>query len=323
MPTGFVAIPAARHRLYGERLCSAKKACQANHVRSTAYAFYLTAICSLWAMTEVGASDSSQSDKSQFNLFNPTPTELLRDMSTDRPDKTESPYTVDAGHFQFEVDAVSYTYDRHNPAKANERVETLGIAPINVKVGLLNNVDAQFVWEPYTSVRTRDGADGTLTKQRGFGDVTIRSKINLWGNDGGNTALALMPVLKLPTHQDHLGNDSVEGGLIVPLGVSLPRGWSMGLMTEVDIIRDEAGGGHHPEFVNTITFGHDIAGGLAGYVEFFSLHSTESGSDWISTVDFGFTYAINENIQLDCGLNIGVTRAADDFNPFIGISWRL
>jgi hypothetical protein len=34
----------------------------------------------------------------------------LREMSTDRPDKTESPYTVDAGHFQFEADLVSFGY---------------------------------------------------------------------------------------------------------------------------------------------------------------------------------------------------------------------
>src|SRR5256885_9928210 len=36
-------------------------------------------------------------NKSDFNLFNPTPPELMREFNTDRPDKTESPYTVDAG----------------------------------------------------------------------------------------------------------------------------------------------------------------------------------------------------------------------------------
>ena len=39
-------------------------------------------------------------DKAQYTLFNPTPPQWLREMSTDRPDKTESPYTVDAVHFQ-------------------------------------------------------------------------------------------------------------------------------------------------------------------------------------------------------------------------------
>ncbi len=36
-------------------------------------------------------------DKSGCHLFNPVPTKLLRELNTDRPDKTESPFTVDAG----------------------------------------------------------------------------------------------------------------------------------------------------------------------------------------------------------------------------------
>ncbi len=39
-------------------------------------------------------------DKSGYDLFHPTPRDLMREMSTDRPDQTESPYTVYAGHFQ-------------------------------------------------------------------------------------------------------------------------------------------------------------------------------------------------------------------------------
>jgi hypothetical protein len=35
-------------------------------------------------------------------------------MSTDRPDKTESPYMVDAGHFPVEADLVSFGIDQRN-----------------------------------------------------------------------------------------------------------------------------------------------------------------------------------------------------------------
>ena len=35
----------------------------------------------------------------------------MREMSTDRPDKTESPYTVDAGHFQIEWDLFNFERD--------------------------------------------------------------------------------------------------------------------------------------------------------------------------------------------------------------------
>jgi hypothetical protein len=246
----------------------------------------------------------------------------MRDMDTDRPDKTESPFTVDAGHFQLEMDFLACSYDRHNPALTDTRVETTSFAPMNLKVGLCNRADLQVVLQPQVRVRTDDRATGTVMKQRGFGDVLARLKVNLWGNDGGRTALAVMPYVKLPTNQDGLGNRSVEGGFIVPLSVDLPQGWNLGAMTQVDLVRDGATSGYHPEFVNTITFNHGIVGNLGGFVEFASVASTERGSDWEGTVDLGLNYSFTKDLRLDAGIYLGVTRAADDVAPFIGLSWR-
>lgn len=261
-------------------------------------------------------------DKSAYSLFNPTPRELMREMATDRPDQLESPLTVDAGHFQLEMDIFNYSYDRYNPGRTGTRVETLGIAPINVKAGLLNNVDVQLLIDPYIHVRSHDRAGGGVKHQRGFGDTTVRMKWNLWGNDEGETAMAVMPFVTFPTHQDDLGSDAVEGGLMVPFTADLPGGWGFGVMTEVDVIRDGDDDGYHPEFINVISFGHSIVGDLAGFVEFFSAVSTERDSDWIGAFDTGLTYKLTEDIQLDGGVYIGLTRAAEDWRPFLGLSWR-
>ena len=58
-----------------------------------------------------------------FTLFNPTPTEYLRAMDRDGPGATESPYTVDAGHFQVEMTLVDYTYDRESFDGMTKRFE--------------------------------------------------------------------------------------------------------------------------------------------------------------------------------------------------------
>jgi len=246
----------------------------------------------------------------------------MREMNTDRPDKTESPFTLDAGHFQVEADILNYGYDRYNPARDDTRVESVSIAPMNLKVGLRNDVDLHLVLETYTSVRTHEVSSGVVRRNHGFGDILVRLKWNAWGNDGGTTALAVMPYVKLPTNQDNLGNHSVEGGVIIPFAADLAAGWSVGLMTQFDLVRDDPGNGRHLEFLNSITFGHDLIGDLAAYAEFFSAVASESGADWIGTVDLGLTYGLTENIQLDTGVNIGITRAAQDINPFLGISWR-
>ena len=204
---------------------------------------------------------------------------------------------------------------------ARMRMEwVVAFAPVNFKVGLCNRVDLQLVLETYNHVRVRSG--GVTQTMSGYGDTTVRLKCNFWGNDGGATAMAALPYVKLPTNQDGLGNNSVEGGLILPLAVCLPADFGMGLMTQFDAIRDDAGSGHHAEFVNSITLSHDIVGKLAGYMEFFSAVSAERGSGWIGTFDLGLTYGLTDNIQLDAGVNIGVTNAADDVNTFLGLSWR-
>ena len=278
----------------------------------------------LWIATGTSthAGADSQADKSAFNVFNPTPRELMRELSTDRPDKTESPYTVDAGHFQIESDLVSFSYEAFNGDPTNTTTESWSFANTNFKLGLLNNVDLQVVVSTFNHVQAEDRTFDFAEESSGFGDVVTRLKINLWGNDAGKTAFALMPFVKFPTSQENLGNDAVEGGLIVPLAVALPAEWQMGVMTQFDFNQDSSGSGYHTEFINTVTVSHDIVGDLAGYVEFFSAVSTEDESDWIGTVDLGLTYGMTEDIQLDAGVNIGVTRAADDINPFVGATWR-
>jgi hypothetical protein len=284
----------------------------------------LFALVSLLVCSTAEGADAD--NKSRYTLFNPTPKELMREMTTDRPDKTESPYTVDAGHFQFEMDLVNYTYDREHRGGVTTSVDALAVAPINLKVGLCHQTDLQLVLETWNNVKTTTSGAGPTSHQhqRGFGDVTARLKYNFWGNDGGKTAFAALPFLKLPTNQDELGNDSVEGGLILPLAVELPLDFGMGLMTEFDFNRDVTGNGRHTEFVNSVTFSHDriLVRDLGCYVEFFSLVSAERGSDWIGTVDVGLTYGLTENVRLDAGVNFGVTKAADDINPFVGLSWR-
>ena len=267
----------------------------------------------------IAAPTAGQAEnKNVYNLFHPTPPDLMRELSTDRPDKTESPYTVDAGHFQWEMDFAVFTLERVDGAQS----QTWNIAPVNIKVGLTNNTDLQLFFDSYIHERIEDHRARAGETTDGVGDLTTRLKINLWGDDGGTTAFAIMPFIKAPTNSHGLGNDAVEGGVIFPLAVALPGAWSMGLQTEVDFRRNESNRGSHPEFINSVTFSHDIAGKLDGYVDFFSNVSAVRGVGWVGTVDLGLTYAMAKNVQLDAGCNFGVTRPAADLQPFTGISLR-
>jgi hypothetical protein len=279
---------------------------------------FCPAVFSHAAAQEIFPGGPTATDKNGCNLFNPTPPMLMRELSPDRPDKTESPFTVDAGHYQLEMDFANFTYNQTDHAITR----AWNVAPFNLKAGLLNNVDLQFVFDNYLYVRTDDRTSGTSTTQSGASDFITRLKINLWGDDGGQTAFAFLPYVKFPTSTDNLGNDAVEGGVIFPLAVKLPADLDLGLETAVSFLRDDNDGNYHEDFINSITLDHTLVGRLSGYLEFFSDISTESHSSWIGTVDTGLEFLLTKNIQLDGGCNFGVTSAADDFNPFAGITVR-
>ena len=71
----------------------------------------------------------------------------------------------------------------------------------------------------------------------------------------------------------------------------------------------------------SVTVGRDI-GKWSGYVELFSDVSNESHAGWVANVDCGMSYPLTRDVQLDAGVNIGLTSAADDVNPFVGLSVR-
>jgi len=277
--------------------------------------FALLAICATcWAA-------STDINKSDFNLFNPTPPDLMREFTTDRPDKTESPYTVDAGHLQLEMDLVNYSYDRRNPQHDSRLVQQLNILSTNFKIGLLNNLDFQLVSDNFLWFRDEDLSTHQASETSGAGDTTLRFKLNLWGNDGGKSAFALMPFITFPTASDDLGVQDTEFGLILPLALSLPHDFGLGMMTEFDWVRDERDDLNFV-WVNSITLSHEIVKNLEGYIELFTAVDPDRTSLAEITFDFGVTYALNENVQLDAGLNIGLTREPDDWNPFVGLSLR-
>src|SRR5438270_764543 len=86
----------------------------------------------LTAHAAAGAESSPAPDKRSYTLFNPTPEMYLRDMSADRPDKTDCPFTVDAGHFQIETDFANLTHNRPTAEHGSARFTSFEIVPMNV-----------------------------------------------------------------------------------------------------------------------------------------------------------------------------------------------
>jgi hypothetical protein len=263
----------------------------------------------------VGALVSEvRAEKPRYSWFNPTPEAQLRELSTDRPDATEGPFTVDAGRTQLEMDLVNHTSNRLDGVRTKE----WGAAAFNLRFGILNDLELGLFVSPYIR-STEEPRGGPRETRAGFGDVTVRTKLNFWGNDGGASALGLIADLKLPTAARGLGNESVEGALLLPVSFELGHGWGLGAMTGADIRRRATGSGRQGVWINSVTTGHDITETVAGYFEVTS--ETGAGAQ-VSTFDAGLTLKLNAHTQLDAGVQLGLSRNADDLVVFVGLARR-
>jgi hypothetical protein len=237
-------------------------------------------------------------------------TQSLRELTTDRPDATESPFTVDRDHLQLEMDVASYTRDRLDGVRTTE----WALAPFNVRYGFAQNAEAGIFIAPYVRV-TEQPRGEPKTRSTGVGDTTLRMKLNFWGNDGGATALGVMADVKLATAANRVGDEHTEGALTFPVAYELGAGWAGAAMTSAEF--RHVGDQRRTVWVNTITFARDLMADTGGFLE---LTSAAGDGPHVATFNCGLTRAFGPRLQLDLGVNIGISRTAPDLTVFAGLA---
>ena len=236
--------------------------------------------------------------------LDPVPSASMRDLAADRPDTTESPVTVDRGHFQLEASLYDFSRER------SDEVHTF--MAMNLKLGIAADTDIQFVWDAWQY----DDPAGPANSRSGSGDLSIRLKHNLWGNDGGTTALAVFPFVTIPG--GGMGSDEWEAGLILPFSMELSDRVGLGLMAEFDWVAD-GGRGHDFEFVHSAVLGFDLCDRWGCFAEYVGVLRESS---YEASIASGVTRMVGANLMLDAGLRLGLNDAAEDFGLFTGWTIR-
>lgn len=258
-------------------------------------------------------------DKSGYSLVNPVPDNALRSFNPDRPAKSTGPYTVDAGRVQLESDFATYTFQKVDGVRT---VSVLAPNP-NLKIGVTSFLDVQVNLAPFMWLGTEDKGAGTTSHRSGQSDLYLRSKFNLWGNDGGKSAFAFIPWVKVPTAASGLGNGATEGGVIAALQVSLPGDASLLLNSEVDWLKDSSGDGYHGNYINAVGVTVPVVEGLSLTTELWSqLTDDPAGTTTQLSFDAALAWQVRPNLQLDAGANVGLTHDTPQLQLYTGVSYR-
>jgi hypothetical protein len=268
----------------------------------------------------VGPVIAAEPDKSQYNLFNPTPDKDLRSFAPDRPAKGTGPTTVDAGRIVVEMEAFNYARQKSDGVQTTT---WFGPNP-TIKIGLTDRIDFQINWAPFQQARVHDSTAGTTDKFSGDTDLILKSKINLWGNEGtGKTAFAVVPFVKLGTAPTGLGNKSTEGGVILPYSLSLGNDISLAVTSEIDYLRDSGRHGYHAGYVNSIGLSGPLIKDVTLTGELWSSINRDPGNTIRQySFDTALAWLARPNLQFDIGANVGLNSATPALQIYSGVARR-
>lgn len=234
---------------------------------------------------------------------------------TDRPTKANAVCTVPAGRVQVETSLVGWSLTR----LGGTRSELLTLGATTVKVGLSAKSDLQIAFTPVARLTVRQ--DGDRQRVSGVGDVVVRYKRRLTGDDA-RVQVGIIPFVKLPTAKRGLGNDRIEGGIAVPVSVAAGKA-TVTFGPELDLLADGDGHGHHLALVNLVNLAVPVANRVTLIGELWSnLNFDPAGTIRQASADAALAYAASNEVQLDVGANIGLTRDTPDVELSAGASIR-
>lgn len=260
------------------------------------------------------AADSP--DKSQYNLFNRTPSDRLRPLSLDANDGVVDPTTVDAGHVLVQgslVDFYRYTQD-YNAGTVHFAENQFAWSP-RISLGVLNNVDVFLHPSFHVSDYQYTGYYHASGNSSGFDQINIGAKVNLWGNDHGMTAFSVAPYVSIPND-----NRDVLGGGDISFAIRLPDQFYLKIGTDPYAFAST----HNTVFFgmeNSMSLHKTVNENLDTYLYVNTVWESRD-VEWHGYAGFGVSYQILENLEAFVGIGIGLTDNSYDYNPRLGLGWR-
>ena len=248
-----------------------------------------------------------------YSIFNPTPPDSMRKLNPDRPGITESPFTVEPGHVQIEGDFLRLLTGRSQGVRSR----TWQVAPLIIKLGITDQFDFQVGIEPYV-MEKGTSPDAPTERRSSFGDLTLRVKRNLFGDDDETrAAMGITGFVRLPTG-GNIGSGGTEIGLIIPFNYHLTDDWDISAQLEGDRNYDPETSRHYFQLVPAITAEHSFTNTIGAYGEVLGRWNARENS-WQAIVNFGPKFQLSKNAQLDMGTILPFTRDTErEF--FVGIT---
>ena len=230
------------------------------------------------------------------------------EISTDRPDYTESTDTIAPGLAQFEG---GFLLSRH--ALAAGAKHDIGAPFALLRLGLTRFVELRLGADGFTNETHL--INGEWEQHGGGSDLEVSAKVRLHDDRVYLPAFAFIAGASVPTGSSYFSSGRVNPFLELCWSKSLPKGFDSGGNVNF------RWGGPQVEHGYSLSIGHKLGRGFAAYGEIYRISPVDGDerAHWIANA--GITKGLGENAQLD--LEAGHTVHAQSPFWFLGAGFAI
>lgn len=225
-------------------------------------------------------------------------------LQADRPDKTDSPFTLDQGDIQLEM---GWSYTEHGDGSD---VDSHQFPQTLLRYGLETDWELRFGWDGYSFV---DDADDVAS------DISLGLKWHWLDQTESMPAMGFLGEVILPT--GHNGEDvDVRAAYLWSWKIddvsSVTGNLGIGSMTDPDTDHRFCQGSF------SVSYNRSLNDELNWFGEYYTNFPAAEDKDAEHVVQTGFTYLVNPDLSFDILVGAGLNHQAPDFVFGLGLSYR-
>lgn len=237
-----------------------------------------------------------------------------RSFCADRPSRGTPACTLAAGEAIIEVTAVSFDIS-YDPIARNE---TLTVGDTLLRFGIDEATEVQLGIAALVDATTRDRVTGAIDSSSAIGDSYLAVR------RGVSEGVAVEVFVTLPTGKGASGAGDWGTGLLLPIDVAAPDGFTFSLTPEIHAAVNASGVGRHLTVGAVAGFSHALSDGVAAGFEFAAFHDDDpDGAAFIGDVTGSLAWQAAERLQANAEVNFGVAHGEPRASAFFGFAITL
>lgn len=238
-------------------------------------------------------------------------------IATDRPDQTETPVLTPVGFFQVEIGAQS-EFNDDNKIKTQSTLYNTTLWKYGVTEKFELRLITEYAGDKMQYATNADLQKDTVIKTGGFNPISVGAKMALQEEKGIIPQISLLAHLELP----YFGSANYKPQYIIPrFRFAFAHTLSDRFSFSYNLGAEWEDGSSAATGLYTASFGASLTNRLAMFVEAYGFMKEGSSPD--HRFDAGFTYAVNNNLQLDVSGGAGLTDVSPDYFISCGLSFRI